>query len=752
MFWVNRFLTKVRNLKTVKAMKPLKQEKGAILTFFAIALTTLMAISGLAFDVGNLYMHKARLQNVADAAALAGAREYLNHDETEDGTSLAGLTKNSEIFTLTGSLPVRTGGNHDNADKAADQYIKHNIRNLGNSVKSDRYSHLALKAGGTEPKTYYRIGLSETVPLYFLPVLPGISKTQDVDAVAIAIVQPGTTTPGGGNSGDKVKNPSIFDNLFTYSDVFKSRHTSDFQAGQAFASFEGDMVYTHGNGNLSEYYSHQDLNKTKHLYTNHNSIPDNKINDPLIDTMFSTLDYLEALTTKKLEQKHNTVNKDQNNQPIKVIKASDLNNPNSNIFLTDIYGPNNEQVWKGRTNGTPYIYKDNRYYAVDEQGNYINVTYDGQQYPVYYCRLGDINNSEDYVRCVYMNGKYYIINTNNQITNCYLKTNGNTTKAYYGGVIEGIIDPEITYDSNQKDFYYRILFKHFVNIGSLTNDNFRERQDQDKYKGRIYTNIFYVNNNVNIDIIIDEKVVGVDGKDENEPIYIIIDPNVDRTNIYAYVSNERPIIIIDTGTNEIDLQIKSGATFSGVIYSPFASGGVHLKSEGTFKGNVISHTINMEDEGQSSWIQVNFLENYDGYTDPDVKAVTDVVEQKIKDANASLTSEIKKKIADALNGVEFQVDEVWWPQHEIIKETLVVTEANLGDLDWYNNLRYEAKQALYIRWKELYNSETNANIRNLLWPWNEHFDIGGEEGGTVMSEILRLINPRLEENPFTKAS
>ena len=50
----------------------LKSQKGAYMVFFALLFPFLLGVIGFAIDAGFLYMQKAKLQDVADALALAG--------------------------------------------------------------------------------------------------------------------------------------------------------------------------------------------------------------------------------------------------------------------------------------------------------------------------------------------------------------------------------------------------------------------------------------------------------------------------------------------------------------------------------------------------------------------------------------------------------------------------------------------------------------------------------------------------------
>ena len=52
-----------------------RKEEGQILIFTGLILAALMGFSAIALDVGMIAIEKSKLQNVADAAALAGAQE-----------------------------------------------------------------------------------------------------------------------------------------------------------------------------------------------------------------------------------------------------------------------------------------------------------------------------------------------------------------------------------------------------------------------------------------------------------------------------------------------------------------------------------------------------------------------------------------------------------------------------------------------------------------------------------------------------
>ena len=63
-----------------------RREHGAVAIVFGLSLVVLFAMGGVVLDLGHLYVAKAELQNAADAAALAGAKEL---NEKAAGINLA---------------------------------------------------------------------------------------------------------------------------------------------------------------------------------------------------------------------------------------------------------------------------------------------------------------------------------------------------------------------------------------------------------------------------------------------------------------------------------------------------------------------------------------------------------------------------------------------------------------------------------------------------------------------------------------
>jgi hypothetical protein len=74
-----------------------RDERGQILVLFAGGLIALFLIAALAFDVGSLYLERRTEQNVADAAALAGARYMADAAATNFNSTCPASSSNPAV-------------------------------------------------------------------------------------------------------------------------------------------------------------------------------------------------------------------------------------------------------------------------------------------------------------------------------------------------------------------------------------------------------------------------------------------------------------------------------------------------------------------------------------------------------------------------------------------------------------------------------------------------------------------------------
>jgi Putative Flp pilus-assembly TadE/G-like len=77
--------------KNTKSRRSFCQETGSVLVIVAFSMVVLLAVSALAIDLANLYMARAQAQRAADAAALAGAQEFVISGCTTGGCTAGGV-------------------------------------------------------------------------------------------------------------------------------------------------------------------------------------------------------------------------------------------------------------------------------------------------------------------------------------------------------------------------------------------------------------------------------------------------------------------------------------------------------------------------------------------------------------------------------------------------------------------------------------------------------------------------------------
>src|SRR4029077_7173125 len=63
-----------------------RAERGQTIVLVAVALVSLLGMAALAIDVTTLYVARGELQRAADAAALAGAKAFVDSGVTTDNS------------------------------------------------------------------------------------------------------------------------------------------------------------------------------------------------------------------------------------------------------------------------------------------------------------------------------------------------------------------------------------------------------------------------------------------------------------------------------------------------------------------------------------------------------------------------------------------------------------------------------------------------------------------------------------------
>ena len=165
------------------------KQRGAIMVFFAILVPLFLGAIGLAVDAGFLYMQKAKLQDIADATALAGAG-HLNDGDGRDGHVASAVIA---FAGANGYEEYATSSNFSHLeDKAPDS-----------SVTLDEYSswkiahaidtNMSDKDG--KQRDHVRVVILKRVPTFFIRLLFPEQKEVVVKAVAAAEYVEGEETP-----------------------------------------------------------------------------------------------------------------------------------------------------------------------------------------------------------------------------------------------------------------------------------------------------------------------------------------------------------------------------------------------------------------------------------------------------------------------------------------------------------------------------------------------------------------------------
>ncbi len=262
-----------------------QRQKGQIIVFTAVLLPFIIAMCGLTVDFGNMYVHKSRLQNAADAAAIAGAYAYADSKESPSG--------------------------HPKADAAADKSINTNHPNFSNLTME----YKARRPNNADDKAYFRVVLTEEVPVYFLRFF-NVGDTAKVDAEAVAAIE---TSSGGGTTGG---GNSIFSNLFSFGEGgFTSTNNGQNPDNpnnsinyNNVATYDGNIVNVGPTAGTTQYRHVLLTSKTReevkngNITTTQDAINKQKAGDPGYYTTVTTdktksLDeQLEAIKTKALDK------------------------------------------------------------------------------------------------------------------------------------------------------------------------------------------------------------------------------------------------------------------------------------------------------------------------------------------------------------------------------------------------------------------------------------------------------------------
>jgi Flp pilus assembly protein TadG len=154
----------------------IRRERGAVAIIAALALPALVGFTGLALDVGRLYVEKTELQNATDACALAAARE-LTCDPS------AGPCANSFLVNAENSGITVAARNRNGFQKTASTIAAQDIRFSTTFVPNSSY---LSRAGGANPASRFVMCSTQQTGIvpWFMQVVGAGNQTVTAQAVA----------------------------------------------------------------------------------------------------------------------------------------------------------------------------------------------------------------------------------------------------------------------------------------------------------------------------------------------------------------------------------------------------------------------------------------------------------------------------------------------------------------------------------------------------------------------------------------
>ena len=130
------------------------KQRGQVLVFYALMIPLLLLFAGAGLDLGWYYLNVSRLQNAADAAALAGAQALIKTDDD---------FKNYYVAHLVSNYVPENYGNYEEVYK--NTFENENTGKLSNYRTAEEVKD-NLKAGRDSAEEYVRKNLSDSETVF----------------------------------------------------------------------------------------------------------------------------------------------------------------------------------------------------------------------------------------------------------------------------------------------------------------------------------------------------------------------------------------------------------------------------------------------------------------------------------------------------------------------------------------------------------------------------------------------------------
>lgn len=153
-----------------------RSQRGAFMVFFAILVPFFLGMIGFAVDAGFVYMQKAKMQDIADAAALAGAARLNDGSDARDGNVKSAVRAYADANGM-----KTTATNVLNLDQEGSMAPSKNNFQIAQGILS------SVMDKDNVQRDHVRVVIAKRVPTFFIGILlPGEKEGVLVKAAAEA--------------------------------------------------------------------------------------------------------------------------------------------------------------------------------------------------------------------------------------------------------------------------------------------------------------------------------------------------------------------------------------------------------------------------------------------------------------------------------------------------------------------------------------------------------------------------------------
>jgi Flp pilus assembly protein TadG len=163
----------------------IKQTEGAAAVIIALSLFALLGVASLAVDMGNLYAVRNELQNVADAATLAGAGQLVQKDASGNAVRDSALATQTAIQVAQTQSQIQ-GQAAVTDDARNDLTINFGVWDIYNSNPETAWTDLGTSVPGTSTANAMRIRITRETGTAFGPVTSLFAKIFGVSSTSVS--------------------------------------------------------------------------------------------------------------------------------------------------------------------------------------------------------------------------------------------------------------------------------------------------------------------------------------------------------------------------------------------------------------------------------------------------------------------------------------------------------------------------------------------------------------------------------------